>query len=54
MENTKLEIKAALQILKPVNEVYEAIVDPSKNVELFHFKRQWKNGGRPADYVAVP
>ena len=30
MENNTLEIKAALQIAKPVNEVFEAIVDPGK------------------------
>jgi uncharacterized protein YndB with AHSA1/START domain len=29
MKNQTLEIKAALQILKPVNEVFEAIVDPN-------------------------
>ena len=28
MKNQTLEIKTALQILKPVNEVFEAIVDP--------------------------
>ena len=28
MKNQTLEIKAALQILKPVNKVFEAIVDP--------------------------
>jgi uncharacterized protein YndB with AHSA1/START domain len=28
MENLNLEIKAALQILKPVEEVFEAIIDP--------------------------
>jgi uncharacterized protein YndB with AHSA1/START domain len=30
MKSQTLEIKAALQILKPANEVYEAIIDPSK------------------------
>jgi uncharacterized protein YndB with AHSA1/START domain len=30
MKNQTLEIKAALQILKPVDEVFEAIVDPVK------------------------
>ncbi len=30
-----LEIKAALQILKPVNEVFEAIVDPAKMTNYF-------------------
>ena len=31
----KLEIKAALQILKPVGEVFEAIVDPAKMSNYF-------------------
>jgi uncharacterized protein YndB with AHSA1/START domain len=35
MENQTLEIKAALQILKPVNEVFEAIVDPLKMSNYF-------------------
>ncbi len=30
MENQQLEIKATIQILKPVAEVFEAIVDPAK------------------------
>jgi uncharacterized protein YndB with AHSA1/START domain len=30
MENSTLEVKAALQIQKPVAEVFEAIVDPGK------------------------
>jgi uncharacterized protein YndB with AHSA1/START domain len=30
MRPEKLEIKTALQVLKPVNEVFEAIVDPDK------------------------
>lgn len=34
MENT-LEIKAALQIQKPVHEVFEAIVDPAKMSNYF-------------------
>ena len=35
MENKTLEIKAALQIRKPVNEVFEAIVDPIKMSNYF-------------------
>jgi uncharacterized protein YndB with AHSA1/START domain len=35
MENQTLEIKAALQILKPVDEVFEAIVDPIKMSNYF-------------------
>jgi len=35
MENQTLEIKAALQILKPVDEVFEAIVDPVKMSNYF-------------------
>lgn len=35
MENQTLEIKAALQILKPVHEVFEAIVDPLKMSNYF-------------------
>ena len=31
----KLEIKACLQVLKPVNEVFEAIVDPDKMKNYF-------------------
>jgi uncharacterized protein YndB with AHSA1/START domain len=35
MEIKTLEIKAAIQILKPVNEVFEAIVDPIKMSNYF-------------------
>lgn len=35
MQNTALEVKATLQILKPVNEVFEAIVDPVKMSKYF-------------------
>jgi uncharacterized protein YndB with AHSA1/START domain len=35
MGNQTLEIKAALQILKPVNEVFEAIIDPIKMSNYF-------------------
>jgi uncharacterized protein YndB with AHSA1/START domain len=35
MKNQTLEIKAALQILKPVNEVFEAIIDPIKMSSYF-------------------
>ncbi|MDQ3142531.1 MAG: SRPBCC domain-containing protein [Bacteroidota bacterium] len=35
MESQPLEIKAALQIQKPVQEVYEAIVDPTKMSNYF-------------------
>jgi uncharacterized protein YndB with AHSA1/START domain len=35
MENQTLEIKTALQISKPVNEVFEAIVDPTKMSNYF-------------------
>src|SRR5438105_3212999 len=35
MNNQKLEIKAALKVLKPVHEVFEAIVDPSKMSNYF-------------------
>jgi uncharacterized protein YndB with AHSA1/START domain len=35
MEKQTLEIKAALQILKPVNEVFEAIIDPVKMSNYF-------------------
>jgi uncharacterized protein YndB with AHSA1/START domain len=35
MENQTLEIKAALQIQKPVHEVFEAIVDPLKMSNYF-------------------
>jgi uncharacterized protein YndB with AHSA1/START domain len=42
MENQNLEIKAALQILKPVDEVFEAIVDPSKMSNYFISKGSGK------------
>lgn len=35
MKDQTLEIQAALQILKPVHEVYEAIVDPAKMSNYF-------------------
>jgi uncharacterized protein YndB with AHSA1/START domain len=35
MENQTLEIKASIQILKPVTEVFEAIVDPEKMSNYF-------------------
>jgi uncharacterized protein YndB with AHSA1/START domain len=42
MENQKLEIRAALQILKPMNEVFEAIVDPHKMSNYFISKSSGK------------
>lgn len=35
MKNKNLEINVALQIQKPVNEVFEAIVDPAKMTNYF-------------------
>jgi len=35
MTPSTLEIKAAIQILKPAHEVFEAIVDPSKMSNYF-------------------
>ena len=35
MKNQTLEIKVALQILKPVNTVFEAIIDPVKTSNYF-------------------
>jgi Uncharacterized conserved protein len=35
MKNQTLEIKAAIQILKPANEVFEAIVEPTKMSNYF-------------------
>ncbi|PTX22232.1 uncharacterized protein YndB with AHSA1/START domain [Pontibacter mucosus] len=35
MKDQKLEVKAALQVLKPANEVFEAIVDPAKMSNYF-------------------
>jgi uncharacterized protein YndB with AHSA1/START domain len=35
MKNQTLEIKAAIQILKPANEVFEAIIDPVKMSNYF-------------------
>jgi len=35
MKNDTLEIKVAIQILKPASEVYEAIVDPKKMSRYF-------------------
>ena len=42
MKNQTLEIKTALQILKPVNEVFEAIVDPNKMSNYFISKSSGK------------
>ena len=42
MKNQTLEIKAALQILKPVSEVFEAIVDPVKMSNYFISKSSGK------------
>lgn len=42
MINQSLEIKTALQILKPVNEVFEAIVDPAKMSNYFISKSSGK------------
>lgn len=42
MKNQPLEIKAVLQILKPVNEVFEAIVDPIKMSNYFISKSSGK------------
>lgn len=35
MHNTRLEIKTAIQVLKPASEVFEAIVDPEKMSNYF-------------------
>jgi uncharacterized protein YndB with AHSA1/START domain len=35
MKNQMLEVKAALQILRPANEVFEAIIDPLKMSNYF-------------------
>jgi len=35
MKNLSLEVNAALQMSKPINEVFEAIVDPSKMANYF-------------------
>ena len=42
MDKQTLEIKAALQILKPVNEVFEAIIDPVKMSNYFISKSSGK------------
>ena len=42
MKNQPLEIKVALQILKPVNEVFEAIVEPTKMSNYFISKSSGK------------
>jgi len=42
MKNKILEIKAAIQILKPLNEVFEAIVDPVKMTNYFISKSSGK------------
>ena len=42
MENQTLEIKTALQIQKPVDEVFEAIVDPVKMSNYFISKSSGK------------
>ena len=35
MENIKLEIRTAIQILKPADEIFEAIIEPSKMSNYF-------------------
>jgi uncharacterized protein YndB with AHSA1/START domain len=42
MKNNSLEIKAALQMSKPVNEVFEAIVDPLQMSNYFISKSSGK------------
>jgi uncharacterized protein YndB with AHSA1/START domain len=42
MKNQILDIKAAIQILRPVNEVFEAIVDPNKMSNYFISKSSGK------------
>jgi uncharacterized protein YndB with AHSA1/START domain len=42
MKNQTLEIKAAIQILKPANEVFEAIIDPVKMSNYFISKSSGK------------
>jgi uncharacterized protein YndB with AHSA1/START domain len=46
MQTETLEIKAAIQIVKPVNEVFEAIVDPAKmsNYFISHGSGRMENG----------
>lgn len=46
METETLEIKAAIQIVKPANEVFEAIVDPEKmsNYFISHGTGRMENG----------
>jgi len=53
MKDQSLEIKTAIQILKPVNEVFEAIVDPNKMSNYFISR----SSGRlelQANYVEIP
>jgi uncharacterized protein YndB with AHSA1/START domain len=42
MKNKTLEVKATLQILKPVNEVFDAIIDPDKMSNYFISKSSGK------------
>lgn len=42
MKDNLLEIKVALQMLKPVNEVFEAIIDPAKMSNYFISKSSGK------------
>ena len=42
MKNKTLEVKTALQMLKPANEVFEAIVDPEKMSNYFISKASGK------------
>lgn len=42
MKYQTLEIKAALQILKPINDVFEAIIDPLKMSNYFISKGSGK------------
>jgi len=46
MQTETLEVKAAIQIIKPANEVFEAIVDPEKmsNYFISHGSGRMENG----------
>ncbi len=55
MSNTQqLQIKTSLKIQKPVHEVFEAIVDPSKMSNYFISKSTGRMEAEKNAYMAVP
>ena len=49
-----LEIKAAMQIFKPIHEVFKAIVNPEKMCNCFISHSNRKTGGRQKRNMEIP